>query len=144
MDLKQSVFAAALLLASSGLALAQSTAPNTTTGNPQTAPTVSPSSPAARDPAVNPNAAGTRSGAAQSGTSANPNAASTHSGTAGLEPGANSFTEGQARSRIEDHGYTNVSKLHKDQNSIWQAEAMKDGRQVRVGLDYRGNVVEEK
>ena len=32
---------------------------------------------------------------------------------AGLERGANSFTEGQARRRIEDHGYTNVSQLHK-------------------------------
>jgi periplasmic protein CpxP/Spy len=143
MKLKQGVFAAALLLGSSGLALAQSTAPSTTTGNPQPAPTVSPSSPAARDPGVNPNATGTRD-APHSGTSANPNATSTRSGTAGLEPGANSFTEGQARSRIEDRGYKKVSKLHKDQNSIWQAEAMKDGRQVRVGVDYRGNVVEEK
>jgi hypothetical protein len=33
--------------------------------------------------------------------------------------------------------------LRKDQNSIWQAEAMKDGRRVRVGVDFRGNVVEE-
>jgi periplasmic protein CpxP/Spy len=60
----------------------------------------------------------------------------------GLEHGANSFTEGQARRRIEDRGYTNVSQLHKDQNSIWQGEAMKNGQQVRVGVDFRGNVAE--
>ena len=77
------------------------------------------------------------------GTSANPNASSTRGGGAGLESGANSFTEGQARRRIEDHGYTNVGGLHKDQNSLWQAEAMKDGRRVRVGVDFRGNVAEE-
>lgn len=58
-------------------------------------------------------------------------------------PGDNSFTEGQARRRIEDRGYTNVGELRKDQSSIWQAEAMKDGRRVRVGLDFHGNVVEE-
>jgi putative membrane protein len=77
------------------------------------------------------------------GTSTNPNANATRAGNAALEPGANSFTEGQARRRIEDRGYTNVDQLHKDQNSIWQAEAMKDGRRVRVGVDFRGNVVEE-
>ena len=121
MILKQSVFAAALLLGGSGLAFAQSTAPSTAPGNPPAAQTVP-----------------------QSGTSSNPNAASTRSGDTGLQPGANSFTEGQARGRIEDHGYTDVKQLHKDQNSIWQAEAMKDGRRVRVGLDFRGNVAEEK
>ena len=77
------------------------------------------------------------------GTSANPNANATGAGNASLERGANSFTEGQARRRIEDRGYSNVDQLHKDQNSIWQAEAMKDGRRVRVGVDFRGNVVEE-
>ena len=116
MGLKQTVFAAALLLGSAGLAMAQSAAPSTTTGN-QTAPST--------------------------GTSANPNANPTRAGNAALERGANSFTEGQARRRMEDHGYTNVEQLHKDQNSIWQAEATKDGRRVRVGVDFRGNVVEE-
>ena len=62
----------------------------------------------------------------------------------GAEPPTRFITEGQARRRIEDHGFTNVGRLHKDQNSIWHAEAMKDGRRVRVGVDYRGNVVGEK
>jgi periplasmic protein CpxP/Spy len=119
MGLKRTVFATALLLCSAGSALAQSTAPST--GNPQTSPNAAPSV----------------------GTSANPNPDSTRAGNAGLEPGANSFTEGQALRRIEDHGYTNVGQLHRDQNSIWQAEAMKDGRRVQVGVDFRGNVVEE-
>jgi putative membrane protein len=116
MGLKHTVFAAALLLGSAGLAMAQSTPPTTTPGNHP--------SPSA-------------------GTSTNPNANATSAGNAALEPGANSFTEGQARRRIEDRGYSNVDQLHKDQNSIWQAEAMKDGRRVRVGVDFRGNVVEE-
>jgi hypothetical protein len=32
--------------------------------------------------------------------------------------GANSFTEGQAKSRIESNGYTNVSGLAKDDQGI--------------------------
>ena len=116
MGLKQTVFAAGFLLGSAGLAMAQSTRrarPQVITPRPRV------------------------------GTSANPNANATGAGNAALERGANSFTEGQARRRIEDRGYTNVDQLHKDQNSIWQAEAMKDGRPVRVGVDFRGNVVEE-
>jgi hypothetical protein len=140
---KRTVLAAMLLLGSSGLALAQGTAPSATTSNPQDTTTVSPSSPAAQDPGVNPSAAGTNTGAQRSSTSTNPNANAPRSDT-GLARGANSFTQGQARRRIEDHGYTNVRQLHKDQNSVWQAEAAKDGRQVKVGLDFRGNVAEIK
>ena len=121
MGLKQTALAAALLLSSAGLAMAQTAAPATTSGGTTTGDRTSPSV----------------------GTSTNPNPNTTRAGNAALEPGANSFTEGQARRRIEDRGYTNVDKLHKDQNSIWQAEAMKDGRRVRVGVDFRGNVVEE-
>jgi opacity protein-like surface antigen len=55
--------------------------------------------------------------------------------------GANSFTEGQAKSRIESTGYTNVSGLRKDDQGVWRGTAMKDGRQVNVGLDFQGNVV---
>jgi hypothetical protein len=55
--------------------------------------------------------------------------------------GANSFTEDQARSRIESRGFTSVSKLTKDDKGIWRGTAMKDGRQTQVSLDYQGNVV---
>ncbi len=55
--------------------------------------------------------------------------------------GHNSFTEAQARDRIEKAGYTDVSKLTKNSNGIWQGTAMKDGKTVNLGLDYKGNVI---
>lgn len=55
--------------------------------------------------------------------------------------GANSFTEGQAKSRIETNGYTNVSGLRKDDQGVWRGTAMKDGRSMNVSLDFQGNVV---
>ena len=55
--------------------------------------------------------------------------------------GRNSFTEGQAKSKIEDAGYSNVSDLKKDDQGIWRARAMLGGKQTDVALDYRGNVV---
>jgi protein CpxP len=58
-------------------------------------------------------------------------------------PGANSFTEGEARSRIEASGYTNVTDLQKDSQSIWRGKAMKDGKSVSVSLDFQGHVVAE-
>ena len=55
--------------------------------------------------------------------------------------GANSFTEGQAKSRIEDRGFSNVSELKKDDAGVWRGKAMKDGKSVDVSLDFQGNVV---
>jgi hypothetical protein len=55
--------------------------------------------------------------------------------------GANSFTEGQAKSRIEARGYANVSGLRKDDNGVWRGMAMKDGKSVNVSVDFQGNVV---
>jgi hypothetical protein len=60
--------------------------------------------------------------------------------TSGPVAGANSFTEGQAKSRIQDKGYTSVSELKKDDNGVWRGKAMKDGKSVDVSLDYQGNV----
>ena len=54
--------------------------------------------------------------------------------------GANSFTEGQAKGKIEDKGYVNVSGLQKDDDGIWHGRAQKDGSQVNVWLDYKGDV----
>jgi hypothetical protein len=59
---------------------------------------------------------------------------------AGPVKGANSFTEGEARSRIEDKGLSNVSGLKKDDDGIWRGQAMMNGQQVNVALDYQGNV----
>ena len=54
--------------------------------------------------------------------------------------GRNSFTESQAQGRIAKAGYTNVSKLVKNGNGVWQGTAMKGGAKVNVALDYKGNV----
>ncbi|SDR45392.1 hypothetical protein SAMN05444161_8717 [Rhizobiales bacterium GAS191] len=54
--------------------------------------------------------------------------------------GANSFTEAQAKDRIEKAGFTSVSALTKDDNGIWRGKASKSGGMVEVALDYQGNV----
>jgi hypothetical protein len=54
--------------------------------------------------------------------------------------GSNSFTEGQAKSRIEGKGFTDVSGLKKDDNGVWRGRARKGGDQVSVWLDYKGAV----
>src|SRR5665213_1086275 len=61
--------------------------------------------------------------------------------TAAPVVGANSFTESEARSRLEKFGYTDVTGLTKDNNSIWRGMAKKDGQSVNVALDYQGNIV---
>jgi hypothetical protein len=55
--------------------------------------------------------------------------------------GANSFTEGQAKSRIEDKGFKNVSGLKKDDAGVWRGKADRDGKPVNVSVDFQGNVV---
>jgi hypothetical protein len=54
--------------------------------------------------------------------------------------GANSFTEGQVKSRIEAKGFTNVSGLQKDAG-VWRGKASQDGRAMNVSVDFQGNVV---
>jgi hypothetical protein len=55
--------------------------------------------------------------------------------------GANSFTEDQAKSRIEKAGFSDVENLMKDDKGVWMAAGMKDGKAVNIALDYQGNVV---
>src|SRR4026208_622634 len=50
--------------------------------------------------------------------------------------GANSFTEGQAKSRIEDRGFRNVSGLTKDANGVWRGKADQNGKAVNVSVDF--------
>jgi hypothetical protein len=71
---------------------------------------------------------------------ANPPASST---TNGLVSGSNSFTEGQAKSRIESNGYEHVTGLKKDERGVWRGKATKDGKSVDVGLDFKGDVVSQ-
>lgn len=55
--------------------------------------------------------------------------------------GANSFTEGQAKSRIEGAGYSNVTALAKDKDGVWRGKGSKGGKAMDVSLDYQGNIV---
>ena len=55
-------------------------------------------------------------------------------------PGSNSFTEAQAKSRIEASGYSGVSGLMKDKDGVWSGKASKAGTIQTVTLDYQGNV----
>jgi hypothetical protein len=54
--------------------------------------------------------------------------------------GRNSFTESQAKSRIEGAGYTNVSALEKDENGVWRGKGSKGGTTSNVSVDFEGNV----
>jgi hypothetical protein len=56
-------------------------------------------------------------------------------------PGANSFTEGQARARMSDAGFNDVQDLRLDDQGIWRGRAMRGGQQTGVALDFQGNVV---
>ena len=61
--------------------------------------------------------------------------------TTTLAAGANSFTESEARTRLEAHGYSAVTGLIKDDKSIWRGKATMDGKPVNVALDFKGNIV---
>jgi hypothetical protein len=54
--------------------------------------------------------------------------------------GKNSFTESQAKSRIEAAGFTGVSGLNKDNDGVWHGKASKAGTTQTVNLDFQGNV----
>lgn len=57
-----------------------------------------------------------------------------------LTSGANSFTEDQARERIVEAGYTDVTGLVKGEDGIWRGHARRDGATGVVGVDYKGTV----
>lgn len=61
-------------------------------------------------------------------------------GDTGPTPGANSFTEGQARNAIEAAGYGSVSPLTQDANGVWTGKASKGGVETSVSVDYKGAV----
>jgi len=54
--------------------------------------------------------------------------------------GSNSFTEGQAKNRIEDAGYSNITELKKDDNGVWRGKGTKNGSAKNVSVDFQGNV----
>jgi hypothetical protein len=79
-----------------------------------------------------------------SSESHNPAVATTSNANDTVAPakGSNSFTEGQAKDRIAQRGYSNVGGLKKDDDGVWRGTAQNSGRQVPVWLDYKGNVGE--
>jgi hypothetical protein len=61
-----------------------------------------------------------------------------------LTPGANSFTEGQAREAIEKQGYTVSGPLTQDEQGIWKGQASRSGgAATTVSVDYKGVVTAE-
>ena len=54
--------------------------------------------------------------------------------------GRNSFTEGQAKSKIEEAGFSNVTELKKDDNGVWRGKASRGGSASAVSVDFQGNV----
>jgi putative membrane protein len=74
----------------------------------------------------------------------NPSVATTSNANDQVTPakGSNSFSEGQAKSRIAERGYANVSDLKKDDDGVWRGTAEHSGRKTDVWLDYKGNVGE--
>jgi len=126
------VAVAASLLA--GQALAQYNSPSNPPASNAQAPKAEKAAPAA--PVAAPQATAPAAKGPQ-----NP-AVRTEEGNNAARPvaGANSFTEGEAKSRIEARGYANVTELKKDDQGIWRGKAQQNGRSVTVALDYQGNV----
>lgn len=88
-------------------------------------------------------APGRDNAAAASGDS-NQAVATTSANAPAPAKGANSFTMGEARSRIETNGFSGVSDLAKDDDGIWRGKARKGSAMTTVWLDYKGNVGESK
>jgi len=84
--------------------------------------------------------AGAQSQPAQSGPGNNAVNSSDQNNSNKPVEGRNSFTEGQAKSRIEGAGYSNVSGLQKDDQGVWRGKADKAGTKTDVSLDFQGNV----
>jgi hypothetical protein len=55
---------------------------------------------------------------------------------------ATKLTEDQARSRIEEMGYGEVTDLQMGEGGLWRATAEKDGATVAVTVDGEGKVAE--
>jgi periplasmic protein CpxP/Spy len=119
-----------------GLALQLCAAPVFAQSSPTTTPATpqvtTPPPPSEHPPTGGPNTLPT-------GEPANVIDRSDHSST-GVSPGANSFTETQARNRLRQRGFSEVSALTKDHDGIWRGSAVRDGAQVHVSVDYKGTI----
>jgi len=141
--IKPAALAGALIAGSVGLAAAQTGPANTgsTSRVDPAVPTVNSASPAAQNPYVNPNAAGTQLHRPNMAAPTGPNGA--QPGNL-LVPDDKGMSAAEARKRIEEKGYGQVSGLRQDRNFWWEGMAMKNGHQVRVAVDHAGNVTEQR
>jgi hypothetical protein len=144
--MKAIVLAAAVgILFAGGTSLGQTTQGSGTAGGaPTTTAPMSPVEPAA-PPADTARGSGTTAGsdrdaAATASGNSNQAVATTSANAPAPAKGANSFTMGEARSRIEKNGFSDVSDLAKDDDGIWRGKAQKGGSATSVWLDYKGNV----
>ena len=130
--MKSILCAAALVALTLNVGIAQTTPKHTTTTEAAPATTGVPSS-SSTTPAAPPSDKAAASG--------NNNQAVATTGASADVPakGANSFTMGEAQSRLEKSGYSHVSSLKKDDNGVWRGTAEKGGQPQQVWLDYKGN-----
>ncbi len=140
MKIPSLAFAATLL---AGTALAQSTTRPATPGN--TAPGATSNAPI---PGVSPSTGVTpgtgvvdrNTGTAAAAGDRNQALATTGANAPQPARGANSFTEGEARRRIEGAGFSGVGALRKDDGGVWRGTATKNGASAQVWLDYKGSI----
>ena len=141
--MKSLVLGIAAAVLTGGIGLAQTTQGTGPTG---TAPTTAmPAFP--QPPAGTVGSKGTTrqdSNAAAASGNSNQAVATTGANAPMPAKGANSFTMGEAKSRIEKSGFSNVSDLTKDDNGVWRGQAQRSGSATMVWLDYKGNVGEGK
>jgi hypothetical protein len=128
-----------------GVAVAQTTPPGQGTTGATTPGTTTQGATAPAAPMQPGTTAPANSGGANTGTAAasgndNQAVATTNANAPQPAKGHNSFTRGQAQTRIRRHGFQKVSGLKLDGNGVWRGTAQKDGQPVSVWLDYKGNV----
>jgi hypothetical protein len=166
LTMQRFILAGLALGLSSAAVLAQTAAPATPSttvapGTGSTAPTVgstggttgSTIGDTTRTPGTSMGATTGTTGGATGAPGANMGAAGSTTGTSGGSTtsagsptpdgalaGANSFTEGQARSRLERDGFTSITGLTKDQDGVWRGKATKGSSSLDVGVDYKGNI----
>lgn len=119
--------AALILVALATNAVAQTTAPNSTSGTTSMAPAGLAMAP-------------TDNGQAAAAGNDNQAVATTTANATQPAHGANSFSKREARRRIARHGFQQVAGLSKDKNGVWRGTATQGGNQVNVWLDFKGNV----
>ena len=105
-------------------------------------PTVNSASPAARNPYVNPNAAGTQLHRPNMAAPTGPNG--TQPGNL-LVPDDKGMSRGRSAQAHRGEGLRpGLRPFAQDRNFWWEGTAMKNGHQVRVAVDHAGNVTEQR